>query len=184
MTVRLVALLRGVNVGGNKRVPMGALRTLLVDLGYGDVVTHLNSGNAVFTCSSGAAARAAQAVEDGIREVLGVQCAVVTRSAAELDSALATDPLGDVATDPARHLIGFLSGEPAPEVVAYLEGLEVAPDQVRVVGREVYLWLPAGIAESRLGKTGWERKLGVTVTARNVNTVRKLAQLAGMPPQG
>lgn len=99
MEARLVALLRGINVGRSKRVAMAQLRELLARLGYRDVVTYLQSGNAVFTCSTEAAATAAAAIEAALLRDLGVGSTVIVRTAAELVGALAADPLVDLATD-------------------------------------------------------------------------------------
>lgn len=176
--IRAVALLRGVNVGGNKRVPMPELRRLLEGLGYTRVVTLLNSGNAVFTAEPAALATAEDDVEAAIATELAVACSVVVRTGAELLDAVHADPLGQVAVDPARHLVGFLSAEPAPGVADWLASLDLEPDQIRLVGRHVYLWTPAGVSNGPLSKLAWERRLGVTVTSRNVNTVAKLIELA------
>lgn len=178
MSTRLVALLRGINVGRNKQVAMPALRELLVSLGYRDVTTHLRSGNAVFTATPAAAQTAAADIEVALVDTLGVASTVILRTAAELAAALTGDPLLDVATEPAKHLVGFLAGDPDPAAAARLAALDVAPDQIRLVGREVYLWYPAGVLASPLNKLGWEKALGVPVTTRNWNTVTKLAALA------
>jgi len=177
--VRAVALLRGINIGTSKRVPMADLRRVMTDLGYSDVVTLLNSGNAVFSAPAAAVRRAAADIEAAVAAELAVTCSVVVRTAAELVAALAGDPLGDVATDPARHLVGFLSAEPDAAAAAWLADLEVAPDQIRLVGRHVYLWTPSGVLSGPLSKAPWERKLKVAVTSRNVNTVAKLIELSG-----
>src|SRR4051794_30291632 len=100
MAQRMVALLRGINVGRNKRVQMADLRRVLADLGYRDIRTHLNSGNAVFGSPPDAVDGAAERIQAAIAAELGVQCAVMTRTRAELDRVLAGNPLADVATDP------------------------------------------------------------------------------------
>ena len=180
MATRLVALLRGINVGRSKRVPMIQLRELLVGLGYTDVTTYLQSGNAVFTCTPKAARMASQDIEEAVAREAGVTCRVIVRSPAELAAAIAADPLLGVATDPARHLVGFLAADPQLDAVARLDALDVSPDQIRVVGRHVYLWCPNGVLASPLNKVGWERSLGVAATTRNWSTVTKLAALAGV----
>jgi len=179
VTTRLVALLRGINVGRAKRVSMGELRTLLTDLGYSDVTTYLQSGNAVLTCSPAAARTAATDIEEGVSRELGVSAKVIIRTASELAAAVARAPLLGLMSDPARYLVGFLDGDPDPEGVRTLTAPDVAPDQIRVIGREIYLWCPDGVLASPFGKTPWDRVLGVPVTMRNWNTVTKLIELAG-----
>ncbi len=183
MTVRLVALLRGINVGRNKRVAMADLRGLLTGLGYAEVTTYLQSGNAVFRCSAKAASTAATDIERAVGSDLGVACRVVVRTAGELAAAIAADPLLDVVTDPAKHLVGFLAGDPDPAGARALAALDVAPDRIRLVGRHVYLWCPAGLLASPLSAAGWEQPLKVALTSRNWNTVTKVAALAGVAVQ-
>jgi uncharacterized protein (DUF1697 family) len=178
MATRMVALLRGINVGGNKPVDMARLRRLMIDLGYTDVQTYLQSGNAVFSCPSASASRAAGQLESGVEAEFGFPCRVITRRAAELDAAISDDPLVHLLGDPARHLIGFLSDRPQPEGVARLAAADYGDDRVEVVNRHVYLWCPQGISQSPLGKLNFDRILGVAVTIRNWRTVTKLAALA------
>lgn len=179
MAERLVALLRGINVGSNKRVAMADLRRLLADLGYTDIATHLNSGNAVFGCSARAAAGAAEQIRHAIADELGVECAVQTRTGAELAEVVSANPLLDVVTDPAKHLVAFLSKPPNSAAAKKAQAGDYGADQLRFVGRQAYLWCADGVLKSPLNKLAWERELGVSATTRNWNTVRKLAELAG-----
>lgn len=177
VTIRMVALLRGINVGGNKLVDMARLRTLMAGLGYADVRTYLQSGNAVFSCPPGVAANAASTIEDAIEGEFGFTCRVITRSAAELEEAMAADPLLPLLGDPARHFVGFLSDQPRPDGVASLAESDFGADRVSVVDRHAYLWCPEGISRSPLGKLNFDRVLGVAVTMRNWNTVTRLAAI-------
>ncbi|GAC1341609.1 MAG: DUF1697 domain-containing protein [Candidatus Dormibacteria bacterium] len=177
MNARLVALLRGINVGRNKRMAMSELRDLLRGLGYSDVVTYLQSGNAVFTCPSSTASVASR-IEQAMARDLGVESTVIVRTGEDLARIVAVDPLLDLVTDPARHLVGFLAGRPKASAVRALDGLDLNQDIVRLVGREVYLWCPAGVLDSAFAKVAWDRQLGVAVTMRNWNTVTRLAALA------
>jgi uncharacterized protein (DUF1697 family) len=88
-------------------------------------------------------------------------------------------PLLDVMTDPSRFLVGFLGGDPDRNAVRSLAAIDVAPDQIRIRGREVYLWCPGGVLASPLTKLVTEKTLGVSLTMRNWNTVTRLAALAG-----
>lgn len=176
MATRLVALLRGINVGRNKRVGMSQLRDLLTDLSYTEVKTFLQSGNAIFTCSA-AAETVSKDIEKALAEKLSVESKVIVRTAAELHAAVTADPLREVATDSSKYLVGFLAGDPDPGAVCAISALDVAPDEIRLIGRHVYLWYQDGVIASRLSQAGWEKSLGVPVTARNWNTVTKLAAM-------
>ena len=174
---RQIALLRGINVGSHRRVAMGDLRELLTGLGYGDVLTLLQSGNVVLTSDARPEQLAAE-LERQIAANLGVDPQVVVRSREELAAVVRLNPLRDVADDPKRYQVSFLSGAPKPDVVRELAAADVAPEQVIVDGREIYAWHPGGVQRSPLVKLLSDRRLGVTATARNWNTVTKLLELA------
>ncbi len=174
---RQIALLRGINLGARNRVSMPDLRELLTGLGHEDVKTLLQSGNVVLT-SDETGEQLEQALEAAIAKELGVESRVIVRSARELAAVVKRNPLADVADDPKRHQVSFLSAKPEAAVVRALEAADVAPEQVAVHGREIYAWHPGGIQRSPLVKLLTDRKLGVTATARNWNTVTKLLELA------
>jgi uncharacterized protein (DUF1697 family) len=171
---RYVALLRGINVGKARQVDMPGLREGLAARGYGDVRTHLRSGN-VLLDSRLDEERLTRELAAAIEELSGFPVPVVLRTAAELADVLARDPLGDRATDPARYSVTFLPGAPAPEKVAELppaDGGEYVLD-----GRELFLWLPDGMSRSPMGAWPWDRLLGVSGTNRNWNTVATLVEM-------
>lgn len=167
---RQIALLRGINVGGNKRVEMARLRSLLEELGYRDVRTYVNSGNAVFSGPR----RPEQHLEAAIAKEFGFDVPVVLRSRDELADIVQANPLRDVATDPAKHLVVFCAAAASTD----LDPADFAPETFAVRGREVYLWAPGGIGTSQLAKLLATRSLGDKSTARNWRTVEKLLELA------
>ncbi len=183
MATRLVVLLRGINVGGNKLVDMARLRGMLSGLGYTEVETLLQSGNAVVTAAPRQVAQAATQIEDAIAAEFGVECRVIVRTATELAAAMAADPLLPVADNPSRHFVGFLSDPPDKAGVTQVTDGDYGIDLVRVVKQHVYLWCPNGITGSPLGKLNLDRILNTAVTMRNWNTVTKLAARAGVGPQ-
>jgi uncharacterized protein (DUF1697 family) len=172
----LIALIRGINVGPSKRVAMADLRELLTGLGYADVRTHLQSGNAVFSTGAKPATVASE-IEEALADRVGV------RTGRQLTAAMAADPLAEIADNGSRHFLGFLSAEPDHGKVAAVPELaadaDTAPDVVRLVKDHLYLWCPNGILKATFSKVDWDRKLGVVVTMRNWNTATKLAELAG-----
>jgi len=173
---RQVALLRGINLGARNRVSMPELRALLEGLGHADVKTLLQSGNVVLT-SEESGAELERGLETAIAGQLGVESRVIVRTARQLAAVVKRDPLGDVADDPKRYQVSFLADTLAPAVRKELEAADVVPERVAVHGREIYAWHPAGIQRSPLVKLLTDRKLGVTATARNWNTVTKLLEL-------
>jgi uncharacterized protein (DUF1697 family) len=175
---RYVALLRGINVGPHKRVAMADLRALMAELGYGDVQTLLQSGNVVFVADD-PPEQVERDLEQKIAAELGVETRVVVRTRDELASVVKRDLLGDIASDPKRYQVSFLSAEPKPEVARELAALDFAPERWVFSGREIYAWHPDGIHSSKLAKQLSDRRLGVIATARNWNTVVKLLAMMG-----
>jgi uncharacterized protein (DUF1697 family) len=173
-----VALLRAVNVGGRNRIAMADLRGLLEGLGYGEVRTHLQSGNAVFTPpGSPAPERLGRQIERALAEEVGLAAKVLVRSRAELARAIAANPLLDVAGDHSRLLVTFLSQAPDREIVSALAPAEFEPDVFAVGEREIYTWYPDGVRATRLSNAFWERRLGVVATGRNWRTATRLLEL-------
>jgi uncharacterized protein (DUF1697 family) len=172
---RYIALLRGINVGKARQVDMTRLREILSAAGHGDVRTHLRSGNVLLDSPLEETDLAGE-LSLAIEKEFGFEVPVVIRSGMELAAVLAGDPLGSVATDPARYSVTFLPEPPHPDRVAALPAAEGGEYVVR--GRELYLWLPGGLQASVMGTWKWDRLLGVAGTNRNWNTVTKLVQLA------
>lgn len=175
--MRQIVLLRGINVGKAKRVAMAELRELLTSLGHSDVKTVLNSGNAVVTTGA-RAAQTEQAVHAAIADRFGLDVAVVVRSSDQLASAMAADPFRSVATNGARHFLGFCSTAPEAAVARRLTGMSGDDFQVAVDGRHLYLWCPSGLLDSGFGALNLGHLLGVECTLRNWNTVEKMLSLA------
>jgi uncharacterized protein (DUF1697 family) len=173
--MRYVALLRGINLGPSRRIPMPRLREVLTDRGYGGVRTLIASGNVVLD-SEVAEDELRRDLVTAIEEEFGLDVPVVVRSGEELTAVLAEDPFGDVATDTSRYSVTFLPTVPDADRVAVLPPAEGGSYAVR--GRELYLWLPDGMGVSAMAKWPWDRLLGVAGTNRNWNTVTKLAELA------
>ena len=175
---RLVVLLRGINLGPANRVAMADLRALLEDLGYEDVSTHLQSGNAVVTAAATPAA-VAKAVEKAMADRLGVDVAAVVRRGGELARIVAADRLGDVADDPAKRMVIFLPAKASRSALRALEREDFGDERLEAAGREVYAWCPGGIGRSPLMTAIGKTELGRTGTARNWRTVTRLAEMAG-----
>lgn len=174
---RVVALLRGINLGPNRRVGMAQLRELVETLGYDDVRTHLQSGNVVFTTSDDPA-DAGRAFERGIGERFGLDVDVIVRTRAELEAVVAENPLADVATNPSRYFVAFLARAADDGELAPLVSDDFAPDELRARRRELYIWCPNGMRDSRLMRIVTGGRLAPTATVRNWNTVTRLLAIA------
>jgi len=175
---RYVALLRGINVGGNKKVPMAQLRELLQGLGYTDVATLLQSGNAVFTAKEKSPAKVVKQLETAIAQEFGFEVSVVIRTRDELAEVIKANPLPGAEDAPSKFLVTFLSDVPEKKRLEQMDPAAYLPDEFRVVGREIYARFPNGIGNSKLATVLGGPRLGVTPTARNWSTVTKLLELA------
>jgi uncharacterized protein (DUF1697 family) len=172
-----IVLLRGINIGSRHRVPMAKLRAALEEAGFDDVRTHLQSGNVVLSSKTKPEQTARKCVRL-IKAEFGLEIDVVVRTPADLARIVKRDPLGKVAKDPKRYQVSFLAGQLPAASKRKLEEAVEEPEQLVVSGREIYAWHPNGVARSRLWATLAGRGLGVTATARNWTTVRKLLELA------
>ena len=176
-----IALLRGINVGKAKRVPMAELRELLGALGYTGVATLLNSGNAVFRAAKGTPARHAAAIAAAITTSLKVEVPVIVKSARELDAIVAENPLAGKAADPSRLLVAFVQDPKALPGLAAIRPMVVPPERFAIGAHAAYLDCVNGILESKAG-AALLGKAGKLATTRNWATVLKLQALAGEPP--
>jgi len=174
-----IALLRAVNVGG-RSVAMAELRAMLAELGCGNPRTLLQSGNAVFLFKGRTSPAAFEAkLEAQAQRRFGMPVAFMLRSADEWDAIIARNPFPDaVRSDPAHLLLMALKGAPTAAAIKALSDGYNGPETIHVAGRDAYLIYPEGIGRSKLTNALIERKLGVAGTARNWNTVLKLAALA------
>lgn len=169
-----VALLRGINVGRAKRVPMADLRDLLEGLGLGGVRTLLNSGNALFTAKGGAA-DLARTLAAALEARFGFAVPVVVRTAESLRAAVAECPFKDTVADPSRCLVIFWQGDKPPAGLDRVAAAVAAGDRFAVGRHAAYLDCPGGILESPAA-TQALGGLKAAVTTRNWATVLKLVE--------
>jgi uncharacterized protein (DUF1697 family) len=172
-----IALLRGINVGRNKRIAMQDLRAMLESLGYTDVRTLLQSGNALFTAASQKPETLERDISAAIKAEFGMDVAVMVRTAADLASVVTANPFVARGVAAAELHATFLSAAPAKARIDAVDREACKPDEFAVGPRVIYARLRNGITGSRL--PDWDRVLGVRATTRNWNTTTKLRELAG-----
>jgi uncharacterized protein (DUF1697 family) len=164
-----VALLRAVNVGGTGKLPMRDLKAMCEGLGFDRVRTYIASGNVVFASRKGEAA-VKRALEDALEAYAGQPVAVFVRTAAEMAAIVAGNPFPDA--PPARVAAFFLDRVPPKGAAAEARGQD--GEAIALGTREIYVHYPDGMGRSRLRLPAAARG-----TARNLNTVGKLAAMAG-----
>lgn len=175
---RFVVLLRGVNVGRGKRVPMAEFRRLLERLGCTDVRTLLNSGNAVFSSTGRSGMEHAAAIADAIEERFGFTTPVIVKTALELKAIIEESPIVPADDEHSRFLVAFGPDAGALKALQPLASLAQAPEQLVVTPTAAYLYCPDGILESAVGEALLGRA-GRGVTTRNWATVLKIHAALG-----
>ena len=166
-----IALLRGINVGGKNKVPMNDLAAAFTAAGCRDVQTYIQSGNVVFGASTEVAGNAAESV------AARFAVPVLLRTAEELRSVVSDNPFVAAGVPEDQLHVVFLATTPPADVAAVLQPSRFAPDELAVHGREIYLWLPNGVSQSRIAKERLDMKLQVVNTMRNWRTTTKLLEL-------
>lgn len=177
-----VAFLRAVNVAGHNGVGMRDLCAMAEGLGLANVRSFLQSGNLIVQ-SGKSAQTVAALLERGSKERLGLATDFIVRSREQLDAAMAGNPFRDEARDaPARLVVAFTHVPPKPAGLAALQQAIRGRERVAAANGEVFVVYPDGIGRSTLTTALLERHLGTPVTARNWNTLTRLAALMKRSP--
>jgi uncharacterized protein (DUF1697 family) len=175
----IVALLRGVNIGGHHKVRMTELRALCESLGLRGTRTHLQSGNVVFRTRERDLARLSRRIEDAIEREAGFRPAVILRTCDELREAVAKSPFAArCGLDPSKLAVVFLASDPGQEIRDAVLKIPAEPEEVRIGEREIYIYFPNGMGRPKLKIPLIERTLKTRMTGRNWNTARRLLEIA------
>jgi uncharacterized protein (DUF1697 family) len=177
--ITLVALLRGINVGGKNQLPMKDLTAMFTKGGCSDVSTYIQSGNVVFRADADLATRIAPLIQQQIAKRFGLQVPVVLRTRDELAVIARSNPWLTPDADLERLMVMFLANRPSSQSIATLDPGRSPPDEFLVRGQEIYLRCPNGFARTRLTNGYFDSKLATISTGRNWRTVLKLLELTG-----
>jgi uncharacterized protein (DUF1697 family) len=171
----VVALLRGVNVGGHNKLPMAHLREIAAGAGFTEVRTYIQSGNLVASTMRDPES-AGKVLADSIGVATGLTVPVIVRTAGQWSDVVEANPFPD-AVDPGRHVHVVFLPAPATDVVHAFDAASFGPEEVVVTGSELYLHLPDGLGRSKLAVAVNRIPEIAAGTARNWNTVLQLASL-------
>jgi uncharacterized protein (DUF1697 family) len=174
-----VALLRGINVGGNNMLPMKDLAAMFTKAGCSEVQTYIQSGNVVFQADPEVAARIPDVIAKAIAGRSKMKIPVVVRTAGDLRRLADKNPFLRRGIDVDKLHVAFLADSPASAAVAALDPKRSPPDEFLVEGGEIYLHCPNGYGRTKLSNAYFDAKLGTTSTVRNWRTVLKLLELSG-----
>jgi uncharacterized protein (DUF1697 family) len=176
--MRLVALLRGINVGGNRKVPMAELRSIAVESGFTQVETYINSGNLIFDSGKRSAAKAATHLEAAIHEHFGFALDVIARTDKEWEAYAAGSPFPKAARDrPNLVMIGLSKLPLGSDTAARLRERTAENERVEVVNGAIWVDFGGGAGRSALTPAWFDKAAGSPVTLRNWRTVLKLGEM-------
>ncbi len=171
----VICLLRGVNVGGNNKIKMDALRSICESLTLGNVQTYIQSGNVVFTAPGQDLPTLASRLESAIEKSCGFRPDVVLRTLAEMRAVVAQNPFATRDDMESNKLVVTFFDADAREKLPLLK---VANEELRLTGRELYIYFPIGQGQSKLSFAPFDRAPKIKWTGRNWNTVTKLVEMA------
>ena len=178
MTV-IIAMLRGVNVGGHNQIRMDALRALFEAMGMGDVQTYVQSGNVVFRTSERNLDALRRKIEAEIERRHGFRVDVILLTAAKLKKTIANNPFADrKEIEHSKLLVTFLAATPSPDAKKKALALQADAEELRILDCELYMYFPNGMASPKLPWMTVVKALGTTGTGRNWNSVLKLFEMA------
>src|SRR6266404_2474443 len=175
----IIAMLRAVNVDGHQKIKMDELRALCASLKLGDPQTYVQSGNIVFTTPERDMPKLAKRIEDAIEKKCGFRPDVILRTAAEMQAVAARNPFAkrkDI--ELGKLLVTFLARDPGPEARAGVLKIKTEPEELRMEGRELYIYFPNGQGASKMPWAAVNKALGVPGTGRNWNSVMNMLEMA------
>jgi len=172
----IIALLRGINVGGNNRLPMRDLVAILQAMDLRSVQTYIQSGNVVFQTDQTSLPELAHEIGAAIGESHGFTPQVLLLRLVELETAVTRNPFPEAQTDHKTLHFYFLESVPPAPDLALLAALKTERERFQLIDKVFYLHAPDGIGRSKLAEKV-EKALGVATTARNWRTVSKLMEM-------
>ncbi|MFI7409432.1 DUF1697 domain-containing protein [Streptomyces sp. NPDC049627] len=181
MTTTYAALLRGINVGGSRKVPMADLRTLMTGLGHGGVRTYLQSGQAVFAADHGDEESLAAELATAIEKQFGFAVDVIVRDHAYLKAIADNCPFPAAELEPKQLHVTYFSAPVHADRFAEIDQAAYLPEEFRLGDRALYLYAPNGLGRSKLAEILSRPRInkGLIATSRNWNTVVKLVEMTG-----
>jgi len=175
----IISMLRAVNVGGHNKIKMDALRALYESLKLRDAQTYVQSGNVIFRSDKRDIARIAKRIEEGIERKFGFRPAVILRTAAEMREVIARSPFAKRhGIEPGKLVVSFLAGDPGEEAREKVRQIKCDPEELRIEGRELYIYFPNGQGRSKLSGAALEKMLKTQGTGRNWSSVTKMLEMA------
>jgi len=177
--MKYIALLRGINVGGKRKIKMADLRAMCEKIGLQEVQTYIQSGNLIFEDSEEDRSVLEKALQEQIKARFGFEIPVMMMTQTYLEQVAKNNPFLQQNEDLDTKLlhVTFLAAAPAEDLLNILEEQETGTDEFKVLDKQVYLYFPNGYGRTKLTNTVFEKKLQVAATTRNWRTINKLIHL-------
>lgn len=177
--MKLISMLRGINVGHQNQIRMAELKSLYESLGFSSVQTYVQSGNVVFESSDHNQNAATSIIEAALEQKYGSQIPVLIRTVEDFQHLIDANPFTHGRSEDRTKLhVTFLYRRPSEENIAKITGFKDPIDEFFLEDMEVFLFCPNGYGRTKLSNTFFEKKLAVAATTRNWNTVTTLLELA------
>ncbi|WP_170826875.1 DUF1697 domain-containing protein [Flavobacterium caeni] len=173
-----IALLRGINVSGQKLIKMDALRKALTELDFENVSTYIQSGNILFQSKTDDVKKLEKLIHDLIEKHFGFDVSVIVVTPQDLVDTMKSNPFANDHIELPQPYVSFLSDVPTNENTAILKAIDFQKDRFEIVGKNLYIHYADGAGQTKLSNAVIEKKLKLTSTARNWKTVLKLIELA------
>jgi len=178
-----ISMLRGINVGSQKKIRMKDLRDLYESLNFRNCQTYIQSGNVIFKFDDISSSKLSIKIEKQIKKVFGFDVPVFIRTKDELAKIIEDNPFISkenslTKEDLKLFHVTFLSDSPAQLPIKEIDLIKNESEKFSIVSKEIYLFLPNGYARTKLSNGFFEKKLKVSATTRNWRTVNKLYDIA------
>lgn len=175
---KYIAILRGINVSGQKKIRMADLRDLVKNWGFHQVETYIQSGNILFSTKIKEPITIQQTIEKGIHEAYGFEVPVLILSDKEMAYVAENNPFISQGKDPDRLYVTFLSGRPEKDRIDAIDADRYLPEEFVVDGKFLYFFSPLGYGRAKMNNNFFEAKLKLKATTRNWKSVIKLAEMS------
>lgn len=177
--IKFIALLRGINVSGQKKIRMSDLKSLFEDLDFTNVQTYIQSGNVMFESKTDDIKSLEVKIANGIKQKFGFDVKVIVKTCAELKYILNNNPfLKKQKANTDWVYVTFLSEEPSSISIKNLKEVIYKPEEYFIDSKTIYVLLPNGYGRAKLNNIFFENKLKVFATTRNWKTVNELFELS------
>lgn len=174
--MKYIALLKGINIGGHKKVPMAELREVLSQAGFSEVSTYIQSGNVFFQSSKSNVQELESDIQKAIEVHFGFEVRVMVKTHGELQQIFEKCPFND--DEKIASYFMLLHQQASPEAVALASEKVYENEYYQITENCLYYYSPKGIGKSKFNANFFEKKLGTFITARNYKTMLKLLSLS------